>query len=56
MEMVPFFMFEYIEIRYHMEVKRLKNEIRQKLKEGQDKLRKLSKVSFRLQLFSTYNV
>ncbi|KAK4027400.1 hypothetical protein OUZ56_016446 [Daphnia magna] len=32
------------EIRYHMEVKRLKNEIRQKLKEGQHKLRKLSKM------------
>ncbi|KAK4036093.1 hypothetical protein OUZ56_028163 [Daphnia magna] len=43
-EMVPFLIFEYIEIRYHMEAKRLKNEISQKLKEEQHKLRKLSKI------------
>ncbi|KAK4003648.1 hypothetical protein OUZ56_005404 [Daphnia magna] len=43
-EMVPFLMFEYIEIRYHIEAKRLKNEVSQKLKEEQHKLRKLSKM------------
>ncbi|KZS10434.1 Uncharacterized protein APZ42_025101 [Daphnia magna] len=32
------------EIRYHMEAKRLKNEVSQKLKEEQHKLRKLSKM------------
>ncbi|KAK4037677.1 hypothetical protein OUZ56_029708 [Daphnia magna] len=32
------------EIRYHMESKRLKNEVSQKLKEEQHKLRKLSKM------------
>ncbi|KZR97400.1 Uncharacterized protein APZ42_007753 [Daphnia magna] len=43
-EMVPFLMFEYIEIRYDMEAKRLKNEVSQKSKEEQHKLRKLSKM------------
>ncbi|KZR97776.1 Uncharacterized protein APZ42_007164 [Daphnia magna] len=42
--MVPFLMFEYIEIRYDMEAKRLKNEVSQKSKEEQHKLRKLSKM------------
>ncbi|KAK4027891.1 hypothetical protein OUZ56_017032 [Daphnia magna] len=33
------------EIRYDMEAKRLKNEVSQKLKEEQHKLRKLSKMN-----------
>ena len=42
-EMVPFLLYEYIEIRYHLEAKRFKNEVLEKLKVEQQKLRKLSK-------------
>lgn len=43
-EKVPFLIFEYIGIRYHIESKRYKNEVLEKLKEEQHKLRKLSKM------------
>ena len=41
---VPFLLYEYITIRYHLEAKRFKNEVIQKQKEEQHKLRKLSKL------------
>ena len=43
-EIVPFLIFEYIEIRYHIEAKRYKNEVLQKLKTDQQKHRKLGKL------------
>ncbi len=41
-EMVPFLIYEYIEIKYHLESKRLKVELVEKAKKEQHKLRKLS--------------
>lgn len=43
-ELVPFLIYEYLEIRYHLEAKRYKNELLEKLKVEQHKLRKLSKL------------
>ena len=42
--MFSFLVYEYIEIRYHIESKRYKNSVVQQLKEEQQKLRKLGKM------------
>ncbi len=41
---IPFLILEYIEIRYHIEAKRYKNDVLQKLKTKQQKLHKLSRM------------
>lgn len=44
-QLIPFLIYEYIQVRYHIEAKRYKNEVLHKLKEDQQKLRKLSKAA-----------
>jgi hypothetical protein len=41
---IPFLILEYIEIRYHIEAKRYKKDVLQKLKTKQPKLHKLSRM------------
>jgi len=43
-EMIPSIIFEYIEIRYHIEAKRYKSEFLNNMKSDQQKLSKLSKM------------